>query len=516
MAAAVLACAVVVVSVRFGVFVAAGADSYGYVSQAHLWARGQLRVSQPFARELPASVDDEVLAPLGYRPARVVGLPGGIVPTYSPGLPMLMALFRRAAGEGAVFYVVPLLAGASIWLVFVLGKRLSGPGAGLFAAALLASSPAFLASALRPMSDLPVAFWWTLALISAASSGPWTAATAGLATTAAVLTRPNLLLVALPIALPLLWDALRRRGVERRRLAIYAATASLGPLLVAAINAHLYGSPLRSGYGAIEDIYSLQHVWTNLERYASWFRETQTALPLLGLLAPFVAGGTAANAPERAGWSRTRLAWAALAVTVLTFASYVAYMPFDEWMYLRFLLPAYFTLFALFGVLLVRASSALPSKAGAAALLVLLAIGMAHYGVRQSESRDLFRWHDDDRRYVLMGRYARDHLPKDAVVFAMQHSGSLRYYSGRVTLRYDFVEPDQLDGLVTDLSGKGFPIYFLVERWEVERFRERFGDHSQWGRLEWTPMVATATATPVYLYDPRQREAPLQEAEILQ
>jgi hypothetical protein len=88
----------------------------------------------------------------------------------------------------------------------------------------------------------------------------------------------------------------------------------------------------------------------------------------------------------------------------------------------------------------------------------------------------------------------------------MQHNGSLRYYSGRVTLRYDFVEPDQLDALVAGLAGRGSPLYVLVEHWGGDRFRERFRRHSRCGALEWTP---------VYLYDLEQREAPRHEPLLL-
>jgi 4-amino-4-deoxy-L-arabinose transferase-like glycosyltransferase len=85
----------------------------------------------------------------------VVGLPGGIVPTYPPGLPLVMAAAQRLAGEGAVHAVVPLQGGVAVWLTFLLGRRLGGARAGLAAALLLASSPVFLAAAVRPMSDLP-------------------------------------------------------------------------------------------------------------------------------------------------------------------------------------------------------------------------------------------------------------------------------------------------------------------------------------------------------------------------
>ena len=45
---------------------AGGSDSYGYVSQAHLWATGKLRVEPPLYDELKPIIPVRALAPLGY------------------------------------------------------------------------------------------------------------------------------------------------------------------------------------------------------------------------------------------------------------------------------------------------------------------------------------------------------------------------------------------------------------------------------------------------------------------
>jgi hypothetical protein len=50
-----------------GAPVVEGADSYGYVSQARLWATGTLRVEHPLIGNLPEGIAAEVVAPLGYR-----------------------------------------------------------------------------------------------------------------------------------------------------------------------------------------------------------------------------------------------------------------------------------------------------------------------------------------------------------------------------------------------------------------------------------------------------------------
>ena len=97
-----------------GTHAASGADSYGYVSQADLWLAGHLKVDQRWLG-LPVPFDDWALSPLGYKP----GLePGTIVPSYSPGLPLLMAGAKLVAGNEGAYIVVPLLGGLTVWLTF--------------------------------------------------------------------------------------------------------------------------------------------------------------------------------------------------------------------------------------------------------------------------------------------------------------------------------------------------------------------------------------------------------------
>lgn len=500
---------------RYGVFVAAGSDAYGYVSQSELWARGTLRVPQPIARELPAALTDDTLAPLGYRPARRVGLIGGIVPTYPPGLPMLMAAVRLAFGPDAVYYVVPLLAGLAAWCTFLLGRRIAGPAAGLAAAILMVTSPAFAVSSIRPMSDVPAAAWWALSLVLAARAGAWSAAGAGAAAAMAVLTRPNLAPVGAVVGLWFLVYAVRARrfaSPEWRRLVAFALAAIPGPLLVAVIQQYLYKSPLTSGYGSLSDIYAWQHVGINLERYPRWLLQTRTAYLLAAVAGPFACmlWGRDTDDGKRqenisAGWSSVSLAWLALAVCATVFAAYLPYLPFLEWGYLRFLVPAFPPAFALaaasLAIPLTRVSTSLPAfaLAGAVAVIVPLQVGVS---VEQS----VFRlWAGADRD-VRIGRYLESRLSPRAVLFSMQTSGSARFYGHRLTVRYDLLPPGQLEPVVQELTASGFEPYILLEDWEEAAFRSQFAAVSRIGQLDWPPCAETATGSMVRLYNLRDRE----------
>lgn len=72
---------IVVTAFRESAFVAAGSDAWGYVSQAHLWATGTLRSSEPLMAALSGFLPRDAVAPMAYRP----GLDGAsIVPVTSP------------------------------------------------------------------------------------------------------------------------------------------------------------------------------------------------------------------------------------------------------------------------------------------------------------------------------------------------------------------------------------------------------------------------------------------------
>ena len=71
--------AVVLAGYSGGSGVGGGADSYGYLSQADLWLKGDLITEQPGAARAPWPDAQSTLAPLGYRasPSR-----DAIVPIY--------------------------------------------------------------------------------------------------------------------------------------------------------------------------------------------------------------------------------------------------------------------------------------------------------------------------------------------------------------------------------------------------------------------------------------------------
>ena len=138
------------------------------MSQAHLLSVGALLRDEPLARQVGWPDAEWTFSPFGYRP----GAHGGeIVPTYPPGLPLVMASARAIASDDGPFVVVPLLGAVAVFCTYALGARLHSRLAGLIAAALLATSPIVLFQIVQPMSDVPVMAWWALALTFALLPG---------------------------------------------------------------------------------------------------------------------------------------------------------------------------------------------------------------------------------------------------------------------------------------------------------------------------------------------------------
>ena len=485
--AACLAGMVFIVALRVSPFEAGGADAYGYVSQAELWVKGSLIQGEPLAVIAPWPEAEWTLSPLGYRPGPE---PATIVPTYAPGLPLVMAGLLKPFGPFGAFLAVPLLGGVTIFLAFLLGKRLAGSECGLMCGALLFTSPVFLYQLKEPMSDVPVTAWWLLAILLGTMSRPQSALVGGLAASAAILTRPNLAPLAVPLAMFVLTYARVRLRERLRNTALFAVGVLPGCVCVALLNTKLYGSALASGYGSMSELFSVSYFWTNLRRYAAWLIETETPLVLVAPVAVLLLRGT-----ER------RIASMFMAFSTVLYACYAFYLPFDSWTYLRFLLPAIALILILCTVCILNAFARLPSlltKITVAGLFIL-------FLVWRWETTGLKPPAASQRRYAVIGEYVRDQLPPNAILLSIIHSGSVRYYSGRSSLRWDWLAAEWLDPALVFLTSNGYRPLFLIEDWERAQYAERFSRRSQFGRLDWPPIASYRGDVDVDIFDPEDR-----------
>jgi hypothetical protein len=492
LAATVVAIATLYAGVQWGAMVAGGADSYGYISQAGYWQRGGVVVQEDVIRPSPWPSAPLTWSPLGYRPSP--RRPDAIVPLYAPGLPLLMALFQIVAGYCGAFLVVPLSGALTIWLTYRLGLRLfAAPGIALWGAALVATSPVFLYQLMNAMSDVPVTAAWTLALLLTISSRP---AAAGLAASAAIAIRPNLAPLA---AVLFVWTTFSPRA-DGARLGVAAAVrfaigAAIAPIGIAAFNTRVYESAVTSGYGDASDLYSIGFWWTNVRQFASWIAEVETpivSLAVVGLVATSLL--PAAKVPRA-----KPLLGGFIALMLL---SYLFYRPFDAWWYLRFLLPMWPIMMLLTAAVLETIARRWLRPIYPLAIAAM-AIVLAWHGLSVAAARNTFDLGRGERRYIDVARFIASHTGPDAVILSVQHSGSLRIYADRLTLRYDALDPLWLDRAVAYLQSIGRRPYYVLDGNEVGAFKERFGAANRSGALDWPPM-ATLGGT-IAVYDPIDR-----------
>jgi hypothetical protein len=264
----------------------------------------------------------------------------------------------------------------------------------------------------------------------------------------------------------------------------FASGVLPGVVIIALLNMHLYGSPVRSGYGALSDLYAWGHWWANLARYPRWVVETQTPLILLAFAAPFVLPRQDVSGFGERRPRATSLVW--LCGILVLLGLYLFYQPFEEWWYVRFIQPMFPPLFVLMTVTLV--SLVAPVRRVAPALVVpvaMLLVGLlAWRGVSYATARGASEVWRAEQRYIEAGEYVKSTLPERAAILSMQHSGSVRYYSGRVSVRYDVIQPADLDLVVRELERLGYEPYLVLDDWEEPLFRERFGQVSAYGSLE--------------------------------
>lgn len=475
--------AVSVLAVGFacGIRVAGGADSFGYVSESELWRRAELRIDQSFAQTMPWPLREESFAPLGYRLSHEAGF---MVPIYAPGLPLLMAA-GRWMGSCGPYYIGPVCGAALVVLTYFLGRRFFSRPAGVVAAVLTAAAPVMLYMSIWPMADVPAATLWASALLASGRS-PTRALAAGVLTGIAVAIRPNLV----PLAMfPWLLTMPGERNVRRLALQTMAFAAGVAPFagLVAWTNSYFHGSPFLSGYGSLAPVFALDHARANLRTYPAWWLQSQGALAFL-----FAISAVQLHTRHR------REARILMAFSAAVFLSYLFYVPFEAWWFLRFLLPAVPLAF-LFCADAVQWATAHLSLTGRFAALLLFAVASLTHTVTFNRHLHFYENGEQEQRYVDAGVFVDRMTPPNAVILSMQHSGSIRYYSGRLTLRYDWLDPVWLDRAIEALERGGRPVYLLLDDWEEPVFRKRFAGQRSLGQLDRGP-AATGRARRLLFY----------------
>jgi len=266
--------------------------------------------------------------------------------------------------------------------------------------------------------------------------------------------------------------------------------------VVAYLNTTLFGAAGSSGYGTPRDLYELSYAPVNFVRYAQWLIQTETVLVFAAL-----AGLIALS--EKAFVRR----WAVFAAAVFTIVllSYLFYRPFDNWTYLRFFLPAYPLLFV--ALLSIANFNLFTHRRGLrTGVIVMTTVIVVGGHIKFMLDNHVFQTKALEQKYLTVTDYIQRSLPANAVFISHQYTGSIRYYTDRRILRYDWLVSNRLDDAVQSLGALGYKPYFLLEDWEEPVFQRRFGGDSALAKLDWYPSVQFPT-NHVRIYDPAKRPA---------
>ena len=512
--------AIAAVGFRWGTYAAGGSDSSCYALMADAFASGALQPTSDLVARVPWPDAPKTFTPGGFVTSQTH--PSASAPVCAPGFSVFLAPLIRIGGQDAIFLFTPIAGALLVWATFLAGGAIGGPLAGAMAAVLVAASPATLYQVVQPMNDITTTALWmgTFACLVRRRY-----ALAGMVCGLALLVRPNLLPLAAIAALAIVMRPAFARerfgevrhslrgggdsGLGIRNVTRFLAAAAPFGFLVLWLNNGLYGSPFRTGYGQLGHLFSASAFSVNASRYFGWLLETHTVLPLLGCAAPFVVARE-----KRAD------VWLALGLIVATCVVYFFYTPFEDWSYLRFLLPAIALMIVLASVVTIRVvvrmvrlkadptqsseSTSVGSGLSRTVIVMAIAGGFAFFYVRTAEDRLAFNLKYLEQRYRSAGLVVRDNLPANAVVLSVWDSGAVRFHGRKEALAWAGLDPQWLDRSLAWLDEQGHPPYILVESWEEPTFRARFGDHSDIGKLDWPPKYEIDRV--VRIFDPKDRE----------
>jgi hypothetical protein len=467
-------------SIVRGTWAVGGSDSSCYALMADAFARGELQPVLPLAARAPWPDATRTFAPGGFIPSPVRS--AAAAPICVPGFSLLMVPLRWLGGVDGIFLLTPLAAGFLVWWTFVAARHVAGDAAGALAAVVVATSPIVLFQTVQPMNDITTAALWAGVVAVAARPAPSRWWLMGALTGIALLVRPNLAPVAFIVGV---WVFVESRSFAAALR--FSAAAAPGVAVVAGFNWMLYGHPFRVGYGSASDLFSASHIATNVAHYARAALETMTVLPVIAVAAPFVV-------PPR----QRPLVWLSFGVALATVSIYLLYLPFDEWWYLRFLLPAIVAV-------VVLSSATIALLVRRPLVVAAIALVLAIFGVRTAIERQATDLQRLEGRFRHTGHAVRDRLPSNALLFTVWESGTVRYHAEREAVLWDSLDPAFLEPAMTWVREQGYEPFLVLERWEEPLFRARFSGHTPLGALDWPPRFEVDRQ--VRIYAPSDRSA---------
>jgi hypothetical protein len=482
---------------HFFVPYAGGSDSSGYLNFARLLSHGELLAP---VRSLSGHSVTEFGLHV-YEPSvfRIRDDSGFMSPIYPIGAPLHFALATILIGSAHAAALVSALAAIAAGALIYFSCRHLKLGSlwAIGGALVFCSCPLVLYQAIQPMSDV-VATTWATATVYAAMRGrdraQWPLA-CGAAAAMAVLIRPTNALLTLPILVAV--------GLNPARLALVGLGALPGVLLLLLLNLKLYGSPLTTSYYSHNvGLFSASVVPHNLVHFFIWIFLLLGPLVICAFALPFF------RRPLSPDWL-THVVWAVVLISFYAFFGPAG----ESWWYLRYILPAFPSLIilaigGLAGIWAVLEKSNRPyghvigafwRRSLAFAIVVMLSLGCEGIATQRLSFLDL---RVVARMWFDVPRWAREHLPTNAMILSQDLSGSLYYYTDLPIVRFDAIREDKRKSFFEAAENQGRSIYAIGWPHEMDALISQTGGN--WTQLtQLAPQKITVLAQ--HLIDEAQK-----------
>jgi hypothetical protein len=294
-----------------------------------------------------------------------------------------------------------------------------------------------------------------------------------------VLIRPNLAPLGALLGVHYVYQ-LWTPGIGRRAIWLcvaFGASLLPGVLAVAVINRALYGSPFTSGYGSIDELFALSRMGINFRHYATWLIQVHTPVALLGVAAIFF--------PLRRLWPAApdrRVFGVIAAFVIALWAIYCAWDVFDSWLFTRFLLSSWPFIMLGVGAVAAWCMRSRISYVRPVAIATIVALGLVQW--RFGTEHAVLDFGRSEHRNVAVARFVQRLTPENSVIISLHHSGSLRYYAGRTTIYFPWLDGQWLDRSVEWLAERGVRTYALIEDWEIAEFKQRYAGQTRLAALD--------------------------------
>ena len=394
----------------------------------------------------PKDLPSYSYVPLGFVP---VG-DHAMVPTYPMGLSLMVLGMSGIIGwdhaANATMLLNALLAVVVLyWLSIEMGLSLPLAALGTI---FLGFSSLFVFMSTTLMSDVPALTWCSLAMLLALLSkrNSLCALAAGAALSVCVLIRPANVLMVVPLAVIF--------GLAWKRWLLFGLGGIPGAIFQAAVNLHLYGGILTTGYGDVGSLFRVVYLGWSARAYLQWLPVCLT--PAVALLAA-VLFIPALRRDRRV---------IALAIWVAVFLVFYAFYfhTSETWWYLRFVLPAFSPMIVLVIMVMRRAVSRFSDSVrwtlGFAAAISIIGWDIVWLDRLGVPSRG-------EGQYHIAASWVNANLPRNAVLLAMQASGSLLYYTPFTLVRSDQFDRNSFAGVERACDSAARPIYAVLFPFEV-------------------------------------------------